>query len=146
MKVILTSDVKGSGKKGDIINVADGYAKNYLLKNKFAIIADKVALEKNNEKKQAFAYHEEQERLRNLKLKQEIDGKQILLKIKCGENGKIFGSITSKEISLELDKLGFSVDKRKIELENPIKSIGVYNITIKLYPKISATIILKVES
>ena len=142
MKVILLQDVKGSGKKGDIVNVADGYAKNYLFKNKLAKEADKVALQENQEQKNAKAYHQEQERQAALKLKNELDGKTISLKIKCGENGKIFGSITSKEISEALKN--YNVDKRKIDLTTPIKSTGSFKVSIKLYTQISATINLVV--
>lgn len=145
MKVILTVDVKGSGKKGDVVNVADGYAKNYLLKNKLAILADKVALEQNKEQKNSKAYHEEQERQKALKIKQELENKDIFLTMKCGENGKLFGSITTKEISLELEKLGYKIDKRKIELNSPIKSIGNFTIIIKLYPNITTKINLLVS-
>lgn len=140
MKVVLLKDVKGTGKKGEIKEVADGYAKNFLLKNGFAVIANASAVNENNRQKEAVAYHKEMEKQEAVRLGENLKEKKIVLKIKCGENGKTFGSITSKEIAENLKAQGFEVDKRKIELSEPIKAIGLYQILVKLHPEVSTKI------
>ncbi len=144
MKVILQKDVKGTGKKGDIVNVADGYAKNFLLKNGYAVLANNSNLNDTLNQKVAKDYHKEQERLAAKALADKIEGKVITLKIKSGENGKIFGSITAKEIADELAKIGLNVDKRKIEIKEPIKYTGDYKLKVRLYEGIHANFTLKV--
>ncbi len=144
MKVILQKDVKGTGKKGDVVNVADGYAKNFLLKNGFAVLANNSNLNDTMNQKVAKDYHKEQERLRAKELAQKIEGKVVSVKIKSGENGKIFGSITAKEIADELEKLGQGVDKRKIEIKEPIKYTGDYKLRVKLYEGVYAQFTVKV--
>ena len=115
MKVVFLKDVRGTAKKGEIKEVADGYANNFLIKNGFAKKADNSAINESKGKAVANDYHKEQERLRALELKKVLDNKHIQLTIKCGENGKAFGSITSKEIAEELAKNGIEIDKKKIE-------------------------------
>ena len=144
MKVILQKDVKGTGKKGDIVNVADGYAKNFLLKNGYAVLANNSNLNDTLNQKVAKDYHKEQERLAAKALADKIEGKVITLKIKSGENGKIFGSITAKEIADELAKIGLNVDKRKIEIKEPIKYTGDYKLKVRFYEGIHANFTLKV--
>ena len=144
MKVIFLKDVKGSGKKGEIKEVSDGYANNFLIKTGLAKKVDATSLNENKTQKQANDYHKEQERLAALEVKKQIDGKTIALKIKCGENGKTFGSITSKEIADALGANGIKLDKKKIELTESIKSVGSYKIQAKIYPNISATFTLQV--
>lgn len=139
MQVVLLKDVKGSGKKGAIVNVSDGYARNFLLKKGLAKEANSVALNENKQKQEASAYHKSVEIANAKKLAEEIKTKTVCLKVKCGENGKIFGSITSQEISNALREQGVELDKKKIVLPSPIKTIGVYTITAKIYPEISAT-------
>ena len=137
MKVILVKDVRGSGKKGDIVNVADGYAKNYLIKNGFAVVADSQNTNKNIMQKEAADYHKEQERLKAVEIGNIINNKQITLKIKCGENGKVFGAITSKEIANAIkEQLGADVLKNQIEIDSAIKTVGERQITVKLHPKV----------
>ena len=146
MKIVLLKDIKGTGKKGEIKEVADGYANNFLLKNGFAKKADNSALNETRGKAVANDFHKEQERLAALELKKKIDKMHIDLSIKCGENGKVFGSVTSKEISEELSKKGIELDKKKIELKEPIKSVGDYKITAKIYPNISAEFNLSIKA
>lgn len=146
MKVVLLKDVKGTGKKGEIKEVADGFAKNFLLKNGSAKIADNSALSENSHKKDAAVFHKQQEILAAKELAKKLDGQNVLLKIKCGENGKTFGSVSSKEIADELAKKGFAIDKKKIELKEPIKTTGSYQVCIKIYPEISAKIEVSVQS
>lgn len=138
MKVIFLKDVKGSGKKGEIKEVADGYANNFLIKNGFAKKADNASICETKSKAVATDYHKEQERLAAVALKNELDNKSITLKIKCGEGGKTFGSVTSKEIAEELSKQGINIDKKKIELNDSIKSIGEYKVSARLYANVTA--------
>lgn len=144
MKVVLLKDVKGTGKVGEIKEVADGYARNFLIKNNLAKVADKTQVCINQSQIQSKAFHKEQERQAALKQKQTLDGTNVQIAIKVGENGKIFGSITSKEIASVFEKMGKDIDKRKILLDQPIKEIGTYKIAIKLYPEIVANINLQV--
>ena len=144
MKVVLLKDVKGTGKKGEIKEVADGYAKNFLLKNGFAVIANASAVNENNRQKEAVAYHKEMEKQEAVKLGEKLKEKKVILKIKCGENGKTFGSVTAKEIAEALKKEGFDVDKRKIEMREPIKTVGEYQISIKLHSEVVVKINLEV--
>lgn len=139
MKVVLLKDLKGKGKKGDIINVNDGYATNFLVPNGYAVVGTNSAVNEANQAKQANAYREEQNRLQALDLAGKLKDKQITVKVKAGANGKIFGSVTNKEVSTELLSLGFDIDKKKIELEQ-VKSLGNYSAKLKLYPGITATV------
>lgn len=139
MKVVLLKDVKGTGKKGEIKEVADGYASNFLFKNGLAKRADNSALSENAIQKSAIAFHKQEEIKAAKELAKTLQGKTVTLKIKCGENGKMFGSVTSKEIAEELEKINIKLDKKKIDLKEPIKLIGIYKVTAKVYPEISAT-------
>lgn len=144
MKVILQKDVKGTGKKGDIVNVADGYGKNFLLKNGFAVVANNSNVNDTVNKKIAKDYHKEQEYLAAVEKSKQLEGKTITVAVKCGENGKIFGAVTTKEIAEAFNKLGYDVDKRKIELKEPIKFAGQYNLRVKLYEGVYSKFIVKV--
>lgn len=140
MKVILQKDVKGIGKAGDVVNVSDGYGRNYLLPRGLAIDATESNINVLNEKKKA----EEKKRQKEVEAAQEMAKKlsqeSIVLKVKTGENGKLFGSITSKDIQDELNKKGYDIDKKKINLPDSIKTIGTYNVDIKIYPGIQAKV------
>jgi len=144
MKVVLLKDVKGTGKKGEIKEVSDGFAKNFLLKNGSAKLADTSALNENKFQKDAEKYHKHQEFLAAEALAKRIEGKSVTLKIKCGANGKTFGSITNKEISDELQKIGISLDKKKIDLKEPIKMSGSYTLVARVYPEITAKFVVNV--
>ena len=102
-------------------------------------------MNENKNQKNAQAYHKQQEILAAKELAKKIEGKTVTLKIKCGENGKTFGSITSKEIADELGKFGIVLDKKKIDLREPIKNTGTYNIVARVYPEISAKFVAVVE-
>ncbi|WP_077623752.1 50S ribosomal protein L9 [Sediminibacillus massiliensis] len=141
MKVIFVKDVKGKGKKGEVKNVSDGYARNYLLKNNMAVEAtggNMKALEaqKNKEKQQ------EQEEVNEAKrLKEQLADLTVELKAKSGEGGRLFGSITSKQIAEELKKTHkIKLDKRKIELDNPIRAMGYTNVPVKIHPEVTGTV------
>ena len=145
MQVILLKDVKGSGKKGDVVKVSDGYATNYLLPNKMAVKADNANLNENKQAKASEQHKKEVEKGNAILLKNQLENKEITLKVRCGENGKTFGAVTNKEISEELLNLGLEVDKRKIIMD-AIKQVGTYKITAKLHSEVSCTFIVKVES
>lgn len=145
MKVVLIKDVKGQGKKGEIIDVSDGYAKNFLFKQKLAEIAtaDKVnsinlhniALEKQRKKEKEDAQA----------VADAMKGTVLTISAKKGENGKLYGSVTSQDICDKLAERGYNVDKRNIVLKDAIRSVGDYDVTIKVYPEITTTITVKVE-
>ena len=144
MKVVLLCDVRGTGKKGDIKEVSDGYAQNFLLKTGKARKADNGAISENKMKIQANDYHKEMQKQDAIALGEKIKGTKISLPIKCGDNGKTFGSVTAKEIADALAKKGFELDKRKIELKEPLKTIGEYEITVKLHPEVSVKFNLEI--
>lgn len=141
MKVIFLKDVKGTGKKGEVKNVADGYARNYLLKNNLAEEATKGNL-KALEAKQRKAEQEQQQIKEDaLELKDKLADITVELTAKSGDNGRLFGSITNKQIADELAKTyGHKLDKRKIELDEPIRNLGYTNVPVKLHSEVSGTI------
>lgn len=144
MKVVLLKDLKGKGKKGDVINISDGYALNFLIPQGIAKPGTSSNLNEANQAKESKAYHDEQDRLKAIELGKVIDQTTLNLKVKCGANGKVFGSVTNKEISDELAKLNINVDKKKIETD-AIKSIGLYTIKIKLHPTVTANLKVNIE-
>ena len=134
MKVILKADIKGVGKKDEVINASDGYARNFLLPKNLAVEANAENMSKLKEKQDSNAYKKSQEKEEAKKIADKLS--KILLKVpvKAGENGKIFGGVSAKEISDLLKKeYKIEVDKKKIELKETIKTLGVRTITIKLY-------------
>lgn len=139
MKVILTQDVQGSGKKGDIVKVSDGYAKNFLLKRGLCVEANDANLKQINAKKAAEAKKLAEEKAEAAAKKKELEGKTVKVHAKAGENGKLFGSVTAQEIAEAVkSQLGYETDKRKITLEEEIKKCGTHEAEIKLYSGISA--------
>jgi len=144
MKVVLLKDVKGSGKAGEIIEVKDGYGRNFLIKQGLAKIADAVAINDNKTKKEAAAFHHSEMLKRNKELKDKINGQEITITAKSGAGGKFFGSITNKEIADKLYDLGFDIDKKKIQLESNIKACGKYTVTVRISAEESAKIIVNV--
>lgn len=144
MKVILLEDVKSLGKKGEIVNVNDGYARNFILPKKLGLEANgknlnDLKLKKENEKKVA------KENLEAAKaLAEQIKAGQVELRIKVGEGGKAFGSVSSKEIAAAVkEQMGLDIDKKKIQLKEVLKSLGTHNVPIKLHPEVTAE--LKVQ-
>ena len=141
MKVILLQDVKGTGKKGELVDVSDGFARNFLLPKKAAKKATAQAMSelKNAEESKAFKIEEEKKAANASKAV--IEGKVLNIKAKAGQNGKLFGSVTAKEISAELKKqFSLSIDKRKITLDGDIKTFVSYKAQVKLYSGIVATV------
>ncbi len=138
MEVILMSDVRGSGKKGDVVNVADGYAKNYLFPKNMAIEATNGALNELKNEKESFKRKKEMEKQEALKAADILKDKQVVVFSNAGESGKLFGSVTSQEIAEKINETyGLSVNKKKIRLNEDIKSFGTYEFVIKLYPEIT---------
>lgn len=145
MEVILLQDVKALGKKGQIVKVNDGYARNFILPKKLGLEANSknlndLKLQKANEEKVAA------EHLAAAKeLAAELKDKEIVLSLRLGEGGKTFGSISSKEIAeAAKEQLGYDLDKKKIQLKESIKSLGVHNVVLKLHPKVTAELKVKV--
>ena len=139
MKVILTEDVKSLGKKGDIVNVNDGYARNFILKTNKGIEANAknlndLKLKKANDVKIAQEHYEAA-----VELGKKIEDGKIEVSIKTGEGGKAFGSVSSKEIAQEVKaQMNLEIDKKKVQLKDAIKALGTYEVPVKLHPKVTA--------
>ena len=146
MKVILLEDVKSLGKKGEIVNVNDGYARNFILKKNLGLEATGKNL--NDLKLQQNAAKVAKEKLEAAQaLAKDLEDKSITVKIQAGVEGKVFGSISSKEIALEAKKqLGMDIDKKKIVIPDAIKSLGTYNVNIKLHKDVVGKLAVKVEA
>ncbi|MBM7634501.1 50S ribosomal protein L9 [Geomicrobium sediminis] len=145
MKVIFKQDVKGKGKKGEVKDVSEGYARNYLLKNDLAVEAstgnmkDLQAKQKSDDKK----LQEEREAAEKTKAK--LESTDVKMNAKAGEGGKLFGAVSTKQIHEALKKKGFKVDKRKIELSEPIRTLGVTKVPVKIHPEVTATVNIHVK-
>lgn len=137
MKVILLKDVKKQGKKDDIIDVSDGYARNYLIKNNLAVPVTKrskevldISIEKRNLEEEAL--------VKSLnEIKSKLENKEISFVVKTGKEDKVFGVISSKQISDELKKMGYDIDKKCIKIDNSISSLGTHEVVISLHKKVS---------
>ncbi len=147
MKVFLLEDVKKLGKAGDIVDISDGYAKNFILPKKLGREATNDVINEWKLKKGAEANRKQQEREEALAQAKEITGKVVTLKVKGGENGRLFGSVTAKDVAEGLkEQYGIQVDKKKIQMKDAIKNEGSYEAEIKLHPVASAKITVKVEA
>lgn len=144
MKVILKQDVKNLGKKGELVNTSDGYARNYLFPRGLAIEANASAMNDFKNKENAKKFHKEEEIKAANAEAQKLSGKTVKLTAKAGANGKLFGSVTAKDISAKIkSELNLDIDKRKISVED-IKQFGTYEAEIKVYQGISAKIYVQV--
>lgn len=146
MKVVLLKDVKGSGKAGDIIEAKDGFAQNFLIKKGLAKPADAQAINDNKNKKEAEIFHRNEQLKANKELREKIDGTEITISAKCGENGKFFGAITNKEIAEKLNDLGYDIDKKKVILDANIKTVGRYKVSVKISAEETAKITVIVNN
>ena len=147
MQVILLEDVKSLGKKGDVVKVSDGYARNFILPKKLGLEAtDKnlkeLAIQKAEEEARQKAIYEEA-----VEFGKKLESKSVTLEIKGGEGGRTFGSVTAKEIAAAIEEqLGFDIDKKKLVLADPIKNAGSYTVGIKLHPKVTAEMKVNVKT
>lgn len=146
MKVILLEDVKSLGKKGEVVNVSDGYARNFIFKKNLGLEATPKALndlklQKQNDEKIAAENLEKAKALAG-----ELSGKSVTLSIKAGSDGRAFGSVSTKEISAAAkEQLGYDLDKKKMHLSEPIKSVGSFTVPVKLHPKVTVELKVIVE-
>ncbi len=145
MKVILQQDVKSLGKKGDLVNASDGYARNFLFPKGLAVEANASAMNDYNNKESAKKFHKAEEIKAAQEMASKLEGKTFSLKAKAGANGKLFGSVTSKDVSAKIkDDLGIDIDKRKISMSD-IKAFGTVQAEIKVYQGISAKVFVQVS-
>ena len=143
MKMILLQDVKSVGKKGDLINASEGYAKNFLLPRKLAVEATKSNLNDYELKAEAKRKQEELEKAQATA--KELEDKVVTIKVKTGGNGKLFGSVTNKEVAEEIVKqTKLDIDKKKVSIGDPIKMLGERTAVIKLHPKVTAEVKVKI--
>jgi large subunit ribosomal protein L9 len=146
MKVILLQDVKSLGKKDEIVEINEGYARNFILKKNLGLEAtgknlNDIKLKKANEEKVAEEKYAEAKDYAKV-----VESKKVIVKIKAGKDGKTFGSVSSKEIATEaMTQHGLDIDKKKIVLPEPLKSIGVFKVTVKLHPKVTAELTVEVQ-
>lgn len=141
MKVILLKDHKELGKAGELVEAKDGFARNFLFPRKVAIEANEENLAEWKKQKAIEEKEEAENKEAALELKKKIEKSKVELKAKAGEGGKLFGAITSKDIATALDKqIGIKIDKKKIELSDNIKTSGLTNVNLKLYPEVNATL------
>lgn len=145
MKVIMLQTVKKVGKQGEILEVSEGYARNFLLPKGYAVEASKGNVKSLDDQKQAEKRKKSKELDDAKAYAEKISKTELKINAKAGEGGKLFGSVTSKEIASLLAQKGIKVDKRKIELAEPIRSLGEYDINIKLYPEINAVVKLTIS-
>ncbi len=144
MKVIFLQDVKGQGKKGEIKEVSEGYARNFLLPKGVVQIATEGAKKTLNQQVASAQKKKDNEKKEPQELAARLSELTLVIKAKAGEGGRLFGAITSKQISEALEQQKISVDKRKIELEEPIRALGVTKVTVKLYPDVKGTLSVQV--
>ena len=145
MKVILKEDVPGLGEKGEIKDVAPGYGRNLLIPRGLAEEATPGRLRDLQHREQALKNKKRRQKEESLVRAEQLEQQEIKFRLAAGEGGRLFGSVTASDIAGELQQLGFSVDKRKILLEEPIKAVGRYEITVKLYSGVEAGVIVEVE-
>lgn len=145
MKVILLEDVKALGKKGEIVNVSDGYARNALLPKKLGVEAtpknlNDLKLQKQHEAKVAQEQYEAA-----VELGKVVETQKVIVKVKCGEGGRLFGTVSTKEIAAATkEQTNLDLDKKKMQLSDPIKALGTYEIPVKLHPKVTAKLTVSV--
>ena len=146
MDIILIQDVKSLGKKGEIVKVSDGYARNFILPKKLGLEANAKNLNDLKLQKAAQAKLEKEQLEAAQALGEKIEGSAVTVRIKTGENGKVFGSVSVKEIAEAMkEQLGLDVDKKKISIANPIRNEGTFSATVKLHPQVSSELTVKVE-
>ena len=146
MKVILLQDVKGVGKEGQVVEVSDGYGRNFLLKKKLAKESNAANLNEVKLKQGAQAEHAKRALEAAQELSKDLGGKTFTMKMKSGEGGKLYGAVTAADVSDLLKKNGYDIEKKQVVIESPIKNIGTCGVRIKLHPKVSCQINVEVEA
>jgi len=145
MKVILLKDIKALGREGELVDVSDGYARNYLFPKKLAVEANTSNMNVYRSRKTAREHELERETDKANRIKASLDGTQIFLKAKAGDNNKLFGAVTNKDIAEALSEKGIEIDKKRIVLDEPIKSLGTFEAVVKIHQSISAVLNVTVE-
>ena len=146
MKVILLEDVRGTGKAGDVANVSDGYARNMLIPRGLAVEATAQNIKQLEKKKEAMAKKFAEDKAAAIELKKKLEEVTVEVSTKAGKDGKVFGSVTSKDIADALNQMGFDIDKKKIQLDSPIKATGMTDVNVKLFTEISGKVKVNVVS
>lgn len=147
MKVILLQDVKAQGKKGDLVNVSDGYAKNFLFPRKLAKVADAQVLTELKNREESIAFRDAEDRKAALALKEKLEKNVLVFQTTGGADGRLYGAVTSKDVSEKLEQdHQIKIDKKKIDVGTTIKTTGEFNVEIKLYREISATLKIVVKA
>lgn len=145
MKVVLLQDVKGQGKANDVINVSDGYARNFLFPRKLAVVADAKALAQVKSKQESTQHKIDTEKANAKALAEKLNETKVVITAEAGKDGRFYGAVTSKDIAEALKAQSkLEVDKRKIELDAPIKAFGTYMVSVKLYAEIFAKLTVQV--
>lgn len=145
MKVVLKQDIKGTGKKDQMVEVSDGYARNYLFPRKLAVPADAASTNEVKSKAAAAQYHLDQQRAAAQALADVIHKKEVTVHAKAGSNGRLFGAVTAKDVADAINQAyGVDLDKRKVQLDADIKAYGCYPVTVKLYAGIAAQVTVNV--
>ncbi|NLJ83883.1 MAG: 50S ribosomal protein L9 [Halanaerobiaceae bacterium] len=144
MKVILKADVKNLGSKGDIVNVSDGYARNYLFPRGLAEEANKGNVQQLKERQKAVQRRMEEEKAAAKEMASRMEKEKFVIAVKAGEQGRLFGSVTTKDIADAVAKAGYEIDRRKIQLEENIKALGVHRVKVRLYEDVTADIKIQV--
>ena len=141
MKVLLLADVKGQGKKDQIVEVSDGYARNFLFPKKLAVVADNKVISENKSKEEAKQFRLKEEKAAAVALAEKLGTLTVKISAPSGADGRLYGSVTTKDIADELAKQHkITVDKRKLSLSENIKTYGTYNVDVKVYPEVTATL------
>lgn len=145
MKVLLLQDVKPQGKKGDIVEVNDGYARNFLIRRGLAKEATASVINETNQRRAADEKRRKEELEAAKQAAERLNGTTVEIAIRCGENGKPFGAVTAKEIADKLSQMGYDVDKKKVVLKDAIKMVGNYHVELKLHPGVTAKVVVAVK-
>jgi large subunit ribosomal protein L9 len=146
VKIILLQDVKGQGRQGEVKEVSEGYARNFLLPKGLAVEATDAALQQLKRQKDSIQKKQAHELAEAKALAAQLEGREVLLRVQAGEGGRLFGAITTKHIADSLHETGFPVDKKKIVLHDPIKTLGFHDVQVKLHPEVTTTLKIHVQT
>ncbi len=145
MKVVLLEDVKKLGKADEIIEVSDGYARNFLFKKNLAVEATKENLNEVKLRKKAEQVKAERALAEAQRIAKELEGQNFTMKMKAGEGGRLYGTLTAMDVADALNKAGYAVEKRNITIQTPLKNVGTTNVAVKLHNDVTANVVVKVE-